>query len=89
MKTVEIYTVNYCQYCFWAKELLNNKGIKYKELDITEDEDELRKKLGEYYSIEGEITVPQIIIGGKRIGGYNELKALDESEELDRLINEE
>ena len=35
----------------------------------------MRKKLGEMYDIKGDVTVPQIIIDGKRIGGYTDLIA--------------
>lgn len=89
MKNVEIYTLNYCSYCHEAKALLDSKNIPYKELDITDDEDELREKLKEFYNIQGEVTLPQIIIGGKRIGGCDSLKALNESGELDKLLQEE
>ena len=89
MKNVEIYTVNYCPYCFDAKKLLEKKQIKFKELDITENEDEIKEKLKQYYNIQDPVTVPQIIISGQRIGGFDALKALDEKGELDKLLNEE
>ena len=42
----------------------------------------MRKKLGQQFNIEGEVTVPQIIIDGKGIGGYTDLIAAHESGEL-------
>lgn len=89
MKNVEIYTLDYCPYCHEAKALLDRKDIKYRELDITNNEEELREKLKEFYNIQGSVTLPQIIIGGKRIGGCDSLKALDASGELDKLLQEE
>ncbi len=88
MKDVVIYTVDYCPYCKKAEMLLNSKNIHYKKIDITKDEDEHRKKLGEYYDIEGRVTVPQIIIGGKRIGGFDVLEKLNNSGQLDEMLED-
>lgn len=88
MKDVVIYTVDYCSFCKKAEMLLKQKGIKYKKIDITKNEEEHRKKLGEYYDIQGRVTVPQIIIGGRRIGGFDVLEKLDNSGELDNLLED-
>ncbi len=89
MKKVEIYTVDYCPYCYKAKELLNSKNIPYKEIDITQNEDVYRKELADYYDIKESVTVPQIVIGGKRIGGFDVLESLNSTGELDRLLEDE
>ncbi len=86
MKDIVIYTVDYCSYCKKAELLLNEKGIPYKKIDITKNEDEYRKRLAQYYDIEGRVTVPQIIIGGKRIGGFDVLEKLNNSGNLDELL---
>ncbi len=86
MKDVVIYTVDYCGYCKKAELLLNDKGVPYKKIDITKNEDEYREKLGQYYGIEGRVTVPQIIIGGKRIGGFDVLDKMNNSGALDELL---
>lgn len=88
MKEVVIYTVDYCSYCKKAEMLLNNKGVKYKKIDITQNEDEHRKKLGEYYDIQGRVTLPQIIIDGKRIGGFDVLEKLENSGQLDSMLED-
>ncbi len=88
MKEVVIYTVDYCPYCKKAEMLLKEKGIDYKKIDITQNEDEYRNKLGEYYGIEGRVTVPQIIIGGKRIGGFDVLNKLNTAGELDEMLED-
>lgn len=88
MKDVLIYTVDYCSFCKKAEMLLKEKGIGYKKIDITKDEDEHRKKLGEYYDIQGRVTVPQIIVGGKRIGGFDVLEKLENSGQLDILLED-
>ena len=88
MKEVTIYTVDYCPFCKKAELLLNEKNIPYKKIDITSNEKEYRKKLGEYYDIEGEVTVPQIIIGKKRIGGFDVLEKLNYAGSLDEMIKD-
>lgn len=89
MKEVVIYTVDYCSFCKKALMLLKEKNIPYKEIDISSNEEEYRKKLGEYYDIQGKVTVPQIIIGGKRIGGFDMLEKLNNSGQLDSLLEDQ
>lgn len=86
MKKVEIYTVTYCPFCKRAKELLQERSIEFREIDITENEDAYREKLAEYYNIEGLVTVPQIVIDGKRIGGCDTLEELIANGDLDKLL---
>lgn len=86
MKEILIYTIDYCSFCKKAELLLQEKGVHYKKIDITSNENEYRKKLGEYYDIKGRVTVPQIIIDGKRIGGFDDLKKLDDSGQLNKLL---
>ena len=86
MKNIIIYTVDYCPYCKKAEMLFQEKGLDYRKIDISENEEEYRNKLGEYYGIKGRVTVPQIIIGDKRIGGYDDLNKMNKSGELDKLL---
>lgn len=79
---VEIYTLDYCPFCKRALAFLNDKGVKFTQIKIDGNEDEMRKKLGEEYCIEGDVTVPQIIIDKKRIGGYTDLIAAHEAGKL-------
>jgi len=72
---VRIYTTSYCTYCRRAKDLLRERAIPFEELDVTDDE-EARRWL---VSATGRRTVPQIFIGEEPIGGYEELRALDEA----------
>mgnify|MGYP005766277001 CR=1 FL=1 len=88
MKEVLVYTVNYCPYCKKAEMLLKEKNIDFRKIDITENEDEYRKKLAQYYDIQGRVTVPQIIIGSTRIGGADDLEQLNNSGELDKLLKD-
>jgi glutaredoxin 3 len=84
MKQVVIYSSSSCPYCIMAKELLESKGIDYKELRIDISPDlvaEVVKKSG------GQRTVPQIFIGDYHVGGYDDLSALDNKGELDVLLS--
>ena len=85
MKKVVIYTGPMCNFCSAAKHLLNKKKVSYEEIDIGYDEkkrEEMLKKSN------GAKTIPQIFIEDKHIGGYVELKALDNRGELDTLLKD-
>jgi len=82
MATIKVYTTNYCPYCSAAKNLLKSKGVSFEEINV-EGDDEKRTWLR---SVTGQRTVPQIFINDKPIGGFTEMKSLDESGELDTLL---
>ena len=67
---VVVYTTDYCPYCTAAKKLLKSKNVTFEEIDVT-DNDALRKKLVEMAG--GQVTVPQVFIDDKPLGGYDEL----------------
>ena len=68
---ITIYSKNNCIYCSKAKTLVKNLGLEYEEKIVTKDLsiDELYKVLGKQVR-----TIPQIVMNGTHIGGYNELK---------------
>ncbi|SCA56044.1 Glutaredoxin-1 [Candidatus Terasakiella magnetica] len=72
---VEIYTKDSCMFCQKAKALFDENGISYKEHDVsTIDKFKAMQEL-----ISGAKTVPQIIIDGHLIGGYDVLDAHKEA----------
>jgi len=73
---IDIYTVDYCPYCKNAVAFLDENKIPYTRHRIDSNEDEMRKMLGKKYSIDGEITVPQIVVDGRCIGGYSDMMEL-------------
>ena len=81
---VEVYTTTFCPFCVRAKSLLKSKGVPFDEIDVTEDA-VLRKKMVELSG--GRRTVPEIFIDGKIVGGYDELKALDDAGRLDPMLS--
>lgn len=82
MAEVVMYKKNPCPYCDRAKTLLDNKGVQYKVIDLTDNPDELEKIKADT----GWRTVPIIMINGKLIGGYSDMKALDDDGALDSLL---
>lgn len=80
---VEIYTWDHCPFCQKVISLLDSKNIKYERYRIDGDE-EARNKMAERTG--GKKSVPQIFIDDKNIGGCDDIHALDEKGELDKLI---
>ena len=83
MKTVEIYTTNYCPYCNRAKRLLESKGVEYSEIKLDCDPNQK-------YEIMNNLkwrTVPIIVIDEQVIGGYDQLVEIERSKELYQLLN--
>ena len=70
---IKIYSTTWCGPCKNAKSLLNQRGIKYQDIDI-EKENMSREDL---FNLVGGRTVPQIIIDGNRIGGFEDLVEYD------------
>lgn len=83
MIEVIIYSKDYCPYCVKAKTLLKRKGVAFREIDITRDEN-LQKEVFEKSG--GRRTVPQIFIGKHHVGGFDDLHALDKEGKLDALL---
>lgn len=79
---VVIYTKDYCPFCNHAKALLRSKAIAFQEIDITND----ARRQEEMIRLSGRRTVPQIFIDDTPIGGFEELRNLENEGELDRLL---
>ena len=70
---ITIYSTNWCTYCSAAKQLLSTRGFDYEEINLEEidmDREELFRKTGGR-------TVPQIVVDGISIGGFEELQKMD------------
>ena len=83
MVRVEIFTTPWCPYCLAAKRLLARKGVAFEETDVSGDA-ALRQEM--MRRANGRHTVPQIFIGGKHVGGSDDLHALDRAGKLDPLL---
>ena len=83
MAAVTIYTTTYCPYCVRAKDLFKRKGVAFEE--ISAEDDAVREAM--IAKAGGRRTVPQIFIGETHVGGCDDLYALEEKGELDKLLN--
>lgn len=73
---IVIYTKPNCPWCVKAKELMKKLNMKYTEkiLDVDYTRDELRELVNGSapVSMTPPLTVPQIFVDNKRIGGYED-----------------
>lgn len=84
MADVTIYVRDFCPYCSRALGLLKGKGVAPKVIDAGRD---AKKKQEMIQRSNGGRTFPQIFIGGKHIGGCDDMMALDRSGGLDPLLS--
>ncbi len=82
MPKVILYTRDYCAFCRHAKALLRSKGVAFEEIDISQDE-ALQEKV---WRSSGRKTVPLIFVDGRPLGGFEEIRELDASGELDKIL---
>lgn len=80
---IVMYATGWCPYCTRARRLLQAKGVPFEEIDIdvvSGARDEMRARARR-------TSVPQIFIGDRHVGGSDDLHALDQSGELDPLLD--
>jgi glutaredoxin 3 len=78
-----MYSTTWCPYCERARALMQRKSIAFREIKVDEDpsgRETMMARSG------GRRTVPQIFIGDRHVGGFEELYMLDKSGELDSLL---
>jgi glutaredoxin 3 len=80
---VVVWTNRGCGACVQAKRLLDSKQVAYKERRL-KNTPELQRAFSR--ATGGARTVPQIIVDGKSVGGFDDLLNLDRSGELDVLL---
>ncbi len=86
MVNIVMYTSAHCPFCINAERLLESKGV----VDIDKIRVDLNPELrDEMMQKTGRRTVPQIYIADQHIGGFDELRALDQAGGLDPLLTKE
>ena len=83
MAKVELYIKTSCSYCARARQLLSSKGIEVEEHVVDYGgpaKDEMVARAG------GRMTVPQIFINDRHVGGCDELMRLERDGRLDELL---
>jgi len=77
-----MYTTAICPYCVAAKNFLKSRGARWTELRVDSDPAARTQMLER----SKRTSVPQIFIGERHIGGYDELVALDRAGGLKPLL---
>ncbi|HYH99063.1 glutaredoxin 3 [Hyalangium sp.] len=83
MNPVKIYTKSSCPYCTLARQLLDEKGVRYEEISIERDASKRDEMIA---ASNGRKTVPQIFIAGRHVGGCDDLYKLEEAGDLDPML---
>ena len=83
MAKVMMYSTAVCPFCLMAERLLRSKGVDEIE-KIRVDLDPVRRD--EMTQRTGRRTVPQIYVGERHVGGFDDLAALDRAGGLDPLL---
>jgi glutaredoxin 3 len=83
MPKVLMYSTGVCPFCLMAERLLKAKGVETIEKIRVDLEPGRRQEMMERT---GRRTVPQIYIGERHVGGYDDLAALDRAGGLDPLL---
>ena len=83
MPQVTMYSTQVCPYCVRAEKLLQKKGVANLEKILIDRDPAQREAM---MTRTGRRTVPQIYIGDRHIGGYDDLAALDRAGGLDPLL---
>ncbi len=79
---IRMYTTDPCPYCRQAKALLDARGYEYEEIDLARDP-EGRQALVEKT---GRMTFPQIMVGDRSVGGFQELLAAHKAGALSDVL---
>lgn len=83
MPKVIMYTTGFCPYCKMAENLLRSKGVhEIEKIRIDLEPEQRVEMMGKT----GRRTVPQIYIGERHVGGYDDLAQLDRKGELAALL---
>ena len=68
-EAISLFTKPGCGHCARAKALLDDKGLVYDEISVGRDASQRALR-----AVTGQASVPQVFIGGERIGGADELE---------------
>jgi len=82
MNEVTIYTTDPCSFCSRVKELLEARGVKFVEVNLSKDPAGRMDLVGRT----GMMSFPQVVVGDRLLGGFSEVMAAAESGTLDDLL---
>ncbi len=73
---IKVYTTPTCVFCPLVKSFLDEKGLEYEEIDVSESQE----KLNEMKEKSGVLSVPVTVIGDQAVVGFDKGK-------LEQLLN--
>lgn len=82
-RSIVMYATATCPFCVAARNLLRSKRVEWDEISIANEPE----KRAEMITLSGRRTVPQIFIGDQHVGGFDDLRALDEEGALDAMLS--
>ena len=85
MARVRMYSTRVCPYCIRAEKLLAKKGVADDQIEKIRV-DEFPERREEMMRITGQRSVPQIFIGDRHVGGFDDLAELEAGGELEGLL---
>jgi glutaredoxin 3 len=80
---VVLYTTEPCGFCRQAKDLLETRGVGYREVNLVRDPPG-RERLA---ALTGQMTFPQVVVGKRSVGGFRELLEADRDGTLESLLS--
>ncbi|KGQ19111.1 Cysteine synthase [Lysobacter dokdonensis DS-58] len=89
-KPVVLFALEWCEFCWAVRKLLARLGIEYESVDLDSVEfqkGDLGVKIRAVLRAHHAPTIPQIFIGGQRIGGCTELFDAMRSGEMQRRLD--
>jgi len=85
MAQITLYATGTCPYCMRAEQLLTARGVTHIHKIRVDLDPAERVRMMERT---GRRTVPQIYIGERHVGGFDDLAALDRAGELTPLLQD-
>ena len=82
MVQIEVFTQAWCPYCSRVVALLQKKGVAFQETEAPHGSKQRQDAMAK----SGRSTMPQVFIGGRFVGGCDDVVALDRAGKLDPLL---
>jgi glutaredoxin 3 len=79
---ITVYTTEPCSFCSRVKALLAARGLEFSEVDLSKDPD----GRVELVTRTGMMTFPQVLVGDRLVGGFNETLNAIQSGRLEDLL---
>lgn len=77
-----------CKYCDLTEDFLKSIFVPYIKVKYSPDDPDYAERRDFLFDVNNHKSFPHIVIGGKFIGGYTELKAAYESSVLENMLKD-